>query len=41
MLAGRQVAVDTETSGFSPDRGHELLEIAVVVIDDGAGVGWK
>ena len=37
LLAGaRLVAVDTETTGFDPSAGHELIEVACVPITDGA-----
>ena len=37
----RLVAVDTETTGFDPARGHELVEVARVAIDGGAlGETW-
>lgn len=37
----RLVAVDTETTGFDPARGHELVEVARVAIDNGAiGDTW-
>jgi DNA polymerase-3 subunit epsilon len=37
----RLVAVDTETTGFDPARGHELVEVARVAIDHGAiGDTW-
>ena len=36
LLAGaRLVAVDTETTGFDPSTGHELIEVACVPITDG------
>lgn len=37
ILAGRTlVVVDTETTGFDPLAGHEVIEVAVVGIADGA-----
>ena len=37
LLSGHElVVVDTETTGFSPADGHALIEIATVVIRDGA-----
>ena len=37
LIAGaRLVAVDTETTGFDPSAGHELIEVACVPIMDGA-----
>ena len=37
LLAGaRLVAVDTETTGFDPSAGHQLIEVACVPITDGA-----
>ena len=46
LLAGaRLVAVDTETTGFDPSAGHELIEVACVPITDGAlgpsDQGWS
>ncbi len=43
LLAGaRLVAVDTETTGFAPSSGHELIEVACVPITDGVvGEGWS
>ena len=36
LLAGaRLVAVDTETTGFDPAAGHELIEVACVTLADG------
>jgi DNA polymerase-3 subunit epsilon len=36
LLTGqRLVAVDTETTGLSPNDGHALIEVATVSIDDG------
>ena len=35
LLHGRVVVVDTETTGFDPARGDELVEAAVVEIEDG------
>jgi len=42
LLAGvRLLAVDTETTGMSPDAGHRLVEVARVEIVNGAlGEGW-
>jgi DNA polymerase III epsilon subunit family exonuclease len=35
------IAVDTETTGFDPARGHELVEVAHVAIEGGAiGATW-
>lgn len=37
LLSGRRVIVlDTETTGFDPAQGHELVEIASVAVEDGA-----
>lgn len=43
LLAGtRMLAVDTETTGMSPDAGHRLVEVARVEIVNGAlGEGWS
>ena len=43
LLAGRTVlAVDTETTGYSPADGHRLIEVARVAIVDGAlGEEWS
>lgn len=43
LLAGaRLVAVDTETTGFNPKGGDELIEVACVPIVDGApGETWS
>ena len=35
------IAIDTETTGMSPDQGHRVVEVAAVPIDSGAvGEGW-
>jgi len=37
LLAGRRlIVIDTETTGFDPAAGDELVEIAAVTLDDGA-----
>ncbi len=36
LLGGRVVVVDTETTGFEPSQGHELVEVALVELEDGA-----
>jgi DNA polymerase-3 subunit epsilon len=37
LLSARRVMVlDTETTGFDPAMGHELLEVASVTLEDGA-----
>ena len=37
LLTGRAlVVVDTETTGFDPQHGHELVEVATVTLADGA-----
>lgn len=43
LLAGvRLLAVDTETTGMSPDAGHRLVEVARVEVVNGAlGEGWS
>ncbi len=43
LLAGRRLlAVDTETTGMSPDAGHRLVEVARVEIANGAlGESWS
>lgn len=43
LLSGtRLVAVDTETTGFDPSAGHELVEVACVTIIDGEpGETWS
>jgi len=43
LLAGtRLVAVDTETTGFDPSAGHELVEVACVAIENGQiGETWS
>jgi len=43
LLAGRTaLAVDTETTGYSPADGHRLIEVARVAIVDGAlGEEWS
>ena len=46
LLEGvRLVAVDTETTGFDPARGDEIVEVACVPITDGAiggtSAGWS
>lgn len=43
LLRGlRLLAVDTETTGMSPDAGHRLVEVAHVAIVDGAlGGDWS
>jgi DNA polymerase-3 subunit epsilon len=43
LLSGsRLVAVDTETTGFDPAAGHELVEVACVTITDGEpGETWS
>jgi len=43
LLSGlRLLAVDTETTGMSPDSGHRLVEVARVEIADGAlGADWS
>lgn len=43
LLAGLTLlAVDTETTGMSPDAGHRLVEVARVAIVDGAlGEDWS
>src|SRR5262249_13887392 len=43
LLGGqRLIAVDTETTGMIPGDGHELLEVATVVVDDAAlAAGWS
>ena len=43
LLSGeRVVVVDTETTGMSPAAGHVLVEVAVVVVEDGAiGATWS
>jgi DNA polymerase III epsilon subunit family exonuclease len=43
LLAGaRLVAVDTETTGFDPSAGHELIEVACVTLADGeVGETWS
>ncbi len=43
LLAGqRLLAVDTETTGMSPESGHRLVEVAHVGIVDGVlGEGWS
>ena len=43
LLSGtRLLAVDTETTGMSPDAGHRLVEVARVGIVDGTlGEGWS
>jgi DNA polymerase III epsilon subunit-like protein len=42
LVGARLVAIDTETTGFDPERGHELLEVGVVEIVSGAiGATWS
>ncbi|MBI1799588.1 MAG: 3'-5' exonuclease [Candidatus Eisenbacteria bacterium] len=43
ILSGRVLMVlDTETTGFDPAQGHELIEVARVTIDDGKiGEEWS
>ena len=43
LLAGRTlVVVDTETTGFDPVQGHEIIEVASVAIEDGIlGREWS
>lgn len=43
VLAGRRLIVlDTETTGFDPAEGHELVEVAAVTIEGGALAGeWS
>ncbi len=43
LLSGeRVVVVDTETTGMSPADGHTLVEVATVVVEDGAiGETWS
>ncbi len=37
----RLAAVDTETTGFDPAQGHAVIEVACVVLEDGAiGEAW-
>jgi DNA polymerase-3 subunit epsilon len=37
LLSGRTLIVlDTETTGFDPAEGHELVEVAAVTLEDGA-----
>jgi DNA polymerase III subunit epsilon len=41
LIGHRLVVVDTETTGLDPAYGHALLEVATVVIEDGAmGDAW-
>jgi DNA polymerase-3 subunit epsilon len=38
----RLVAVDTETTGLDPAQGHRVIEVATVVIENGAlGADWS
>jgi DNA polymerase III epsilon subunit family exonuclease len=42
LSAGRIVVVDTETTGMSPADGHALVEVATVVLENGAiGETWS
>jgi DNA polymerase III epsilon subunit family exonuclease len=42
LLSGtRLLAMDTETTGFDPAAGHEVIEVACVALDDGViGEAW-
>src|SRR5437667_635902 len=43
LVDGRTlVVVDTETTGFDPAQGHELIEVAAITIENGATVSeWS